>query len=143
MALSLFSNDFFNDPFFGMALQPRVSGVRDHIVRGFGAVDLRENDDSYSVEMDTPGLDVENIKVEVEDNLLTISGERTADRGEEGSNYFERSVGKFRRSFRMMDNVDTNNLSASMDRGVLKVTIPKVEPEEPRVRSIPITSNSN
>lgn len=141
MSLSLFTNDFFNDPFFGMTLQPHLSGGRNHVVRGFGAVDLREDDDSYSVEMDTPGMDVGDIKVEIEDNVLTISGERTSERREDSSNYFERSFGKFRRSFRLMDNADTNNLEATMNRGVLRISVPKIAPEEPRVRTIPITNN--
>ena len=71
-----------------------------------------------------------DIKGEVRDsNLLTISGERNSEVEDEGSNYYERSFGRFSRSFRLLNNADSNNLSASMNRGVLSVRIPKISPD--------------
>ncbi len=87
--------------------------------------------------METPGLDVSDIKVKVEDgNVLIISCERNSE--EEGNNYYEGNFGRFSRSFRLVNNADSNNLSANMNRGVLSVIIPKISPDPPNVREINI-----
>ena len=147
MALSLFGNSIMNDGFFGSSLgwglpvqfRRQESMIDRSIFRSLGAVDVNETEEEYRVTMDTPGLDVNDIKVEVHDgNLLTISGERNSEVEDDGSNYYERSFGRFSRSFRLLNNADSNNLSASMNRGVLSVRIPKISPDPPSVRQINI-----
>jgi HSP20 family protein len=150
MALSLFNTDYHDlfGPFFERheleAARRAVSGRSMRGFGSFGAVDLLQDSDSYTLTMDTPGLDVDDVKVQVHDgNLLTVSGERSSERTEEGSNYYERSYGKFSRSFRLLDNADTSGLSAEMNRGVLTITVPKREPDPPSVVDVPITSTSS
>lgn len=149
MALSLFNTDYdLFGPFFDRQhLLPSQRGVSGSSMRrfgSFGAVDLLQDTDSYTLTMDTPGMDVQDVKVQVHDgNLLTISGERSSERNEEDSNYYERSYGKFSRSFRLQDNADTSGLSAEMDRGVLTITVPKREPDPPSIVDVPITSTSS
>lgn len=150
MALSLFNTDYHDlfGPFFERhqleAARRAVSGRSMRGVGSFGAVDLLQDSDSYTLTMDTPGLDVDDVKVQVHDgNLLTVSGERSSERTDEGSNYYERSYGKFSRSFRLLDNADTSGLSAEMNRGVLTITVPKREPDPPSVVDVPITSTNS
>ena len=150
MALSLFNTDYHDlfGPFFDrhhlLPSQRAFSGSSMRGVGSFGAVDLLQDSDSYTLTMDTPGLDVDDVKVQVHDgNLLTVSGERSSERTEEGSNYYERSYGKFSRSFRLLDNADTSGLSAEMNHGVLTITVPKREPDPPSIVDVPVTSTSS
>ena len=147
MALSLFGNSIMNDGFFGSSLgwslplqfRQQESMVDRNIFGSLAAVDVNETEGEIRLTMDTPGVDVSDITVEVEDgNVLRISGERNSEVEDDGSNYYERSFGRFSRSFRLVNNADSNNLSASMNRGVLSVRIPKISPDPPNVREINI-----
>jgi HSP20 family protein len=106
------------------------------------AVDLVEADDHYLLQADLPGLTEEDVKVEVEDGVLTISGERKNEHRENGRGWHrvERTYGTFRRSFTLPDGVDADRIEASFDRGVLSVRVPK--PEERKPRRIEITSGN-
>lgn len=144
MALSLFATPFFDG--FGSQSSlfefPRLSH-ESVMSRGMGAVDLTETDEHYKVTMDAPGMSQSDIKVQVRDgNVLTISGERSSQREEGDSNYYERTFGTFSRSFRLYDNADINALTAQMDNGVLTVSIPKREPDPPSVVDVQVTSSS-
>lgn len=91
------------------------------------AVDIEELPGNFLVTLDAPGLDKEDIKVEVKDSTLTISGERKREEREEKPGYtrYERSHGTFQRSFTLPETVDAKAVNASYDNGVLKVTLPK------------------
>lgn len=93
------------------------------------SVNTREGDYAYHVEVDLPGVKKEDIKVEVKDNRLSISGERKTKEEVKEDEYYrvESSYGKFERSFMLPDNVDAENVSASCDDGVLEVVLPKKE----------------
>ncbi|MDG6778745.1 Hsp20/alpha crystallin family protein [Thiomicrorhabdus sp. zzn3] len=93
------------------------------------SVNTREGDYAYHVEVDLPGVKKGDIKVEVKDNRLTISGERKTKEEVKEDEYYrvESSYGKFERSFTLPDNVDAENVSASCADGVLEVVLPKRE----------------
>jgi HSP20 family protein len=97
-------------------------------------MDLVEAEDHFVLKADLPGLDESDVNIEVQDGTLTISGERKAEheQRERGWYRIERSFGSFSRSLTLPDRVDPDGISASFDRGVLEVRIPKPEEHKPR-----------
>jgi HSP20 family protein len=102
--------------------------------RWIPAMDLVETDEHFVLKADLPGLAEEDVNVEVEDNVLTVSGERNAEHEDKREGYVrvERSYGAFRRSLTLPEGVDPEGVSASFDKGVLEVRIPKPEERKPR-----------
>ncbi len=92
-------------------------------------VDTYEKDDAIVVNAELPGVNKEDISVDVKNNILTISGERKHEEDVNEDKYFrkERFYGKFQRSFTLPDNVDSEKVDAAYKDGVLEVTIPKTE----------------
>jgi HSP20 family protein len=105
-------------------------------------VDLVEAEDHFVLKADLPGLSEEDVTIEVQDGTLAISGERSAEheQRERGWYRIERSFGSFRRSLTLPDGVDAEAISASFDRGVLEVRIPK--PAERKPRRVQISAGS-
>jgi len=93
-------------------------------------VDISEDDKSIYIEADLPGVKKEDLKVTVEDNLLTIRAERRAESTESRKNYYrtERVFGSMTRSFTLGENVNKDAIEAHFSDGVLKLVLPKVEP---------------
>lgn len=91
-------------------------------------VDIEETDKEYVVKADLPGMNEKDIKVEVNDNILTISGSRTEKREEKNKNYhrIERFSGSFCRSFEIPREIDANKAKAEYKNGVLSIVLPKV-----------------
>ncbi len=91
------------------------------------AVDLTENEKSYSVTAELPGLEPDAIQVKVSNGTLTISGEKTEQKEEHDTSHHlsERRWGSFQRSIRMPENVDTDKIDAKFSNGVLTIQIPK------------------
>jgi HSP20 family protein len=108
------------------------------------AMDLVEADDHFVLKADLPGLAEDDVAIEVQDNVLTISGSREAEheRQEQGFYRLERSYGSFSRSLTLPDGVDADKVEAGFDRGVLEVRIPKPEERKPRRISI-ASANGN
>ncbi len=98
------------------------------------SADIHERENEYEVTMDLPGLDRDDIKVTIRENLLTIEGERKQERTEEESDFHleERRYGNFKRSFRLSKAVDAQKIRAGYTNGVLTLTIPKSEESKPR-----------
>lgn len=98
------------------------------------SVDISETEDELIVSADLPGLNKEDIKVNVQNNVLTFSGERKQETKSEGSNYhrLERSYGFFSRSFTLPATVKTDEIKAAYKDGVLRLTLPKAEEAKPR-----------
>ena len=90
--------------------------------------DIRETDDAFVLQGDIPGLTQKDLEVRVEDGVLSVSGERPQPAAEVRFSRRERPHGKFRRSFRLGDTVDDENVKASYAGGVLELTLPKREP---------------
>lgn len=100
------------------------------------AMDLSETANGFVLRADLPGLDRDDVSIEVKDNVLTISGERRDEQEDERKGYYrvERAYGSFSRSLSMPRGVDPESVSAEFDKGVLEVRIPKpAEPESHRV----------
>ncbi len=99
-------------------------------------VDVRETSDEVLVQAELPGLTKDDVEVQVEHGVLTISGEKTqgVEQGKEGADYHlvERSYGRFQRSFTLPRSVDADKVAASFENGVLNVSLPKVAAAKPR-----------
>jgi HSP20 family protein len=102
--------------------------------RWLPAMDVVETDEHFVLKADLPGLTEEDVDIEVEENVLTVSGERKADHEDTREGYVrvERSYGSFRRSLTLPKGVDAEAVSASFDNGVLEVRIPKPAERKPR-----------
>lgn len=86
-----------------------------------------ETEDAYTVEIDVPGYDRDDVEVTLEQGILSISGERSSELEEKNGTYHlrERSLGRFTRSFSLPRSVNAESLTASLDNGVLRVELPK------------------
>ena len=104
------------------------------VQRWVPAMDLVESDDHFLLKADLPGLSEDDVAIEFQDGVLTISGSREAERErkEQGWYRLERSYGSFSRSLTLPDGVDADKVEAKFDRGVLEVRIPKPEESKPR-----------
>uniref|UniRef100_A0A6V7QWZ8 SHSP domain-containing protein n=1 Tax=Ananas comosus var. bracteatus TaxID=296719 RepID=A0A6V7QWZ8_ANACO len=101
---------------------------------------LEGDPEAHVFQADLPGLKKEEVKVEVEEgNVLRISGERTREQEEKTDTWHrvERSSGKFLRSFRLPDNAKTDEVKATMENGVLTVTVPRRSRQEARGQARP------
>jgi len=96
--------------------------------------DLTEDGDDMVMRLDLPGISEEDVAVEVEGNVLTVSGERRDEREKQDGEVFrlERSFGKFSRSFTIPEATDPDAIRGSFDRGVLELRIPKPAEQKPR-----------
>ena len=128
----LFST-FFDNP-TSAGGEGNGGGVR----RWVPAMDLVETADHFVLRADLPGMSEEDVTIEVEDRVLTISGERKAEHetSKEGYHRVERAFGSFSRSLTLTEGVDAEAVTASFDRGVLEIRIPKPEQRKPRKISI-------
>ncbi len=96
-------------------------------------VDITENDDQFTLELDLPGIDKKEVKINFNDNVLTVSGERRVEKFDNvASQYVERSYGKFYRRFSFPARVNPDNIKAAYEHGVLTVTVPKAEEMKPK-----------
>ena len=106
--------------------------------RWMPAMDLVESADHFVLRADLPGMGEDDVQIELEDGTLTVSGERKSEHEEreEGFHRVERSFGAFSRSLTLPKGIDGDAVSASFDRGVLEIRIPKPETQKPRRISI-------
>lgn len=97
-------------------------------------VDIKETADALVISAELPGIDKKAVTIGIEENVLTISGERSFSRDEKKEDFhrIERVYGTFSRSFTLPRNVKADATKASFDHGVLTVTIPKAEESKPR-----------
>jgi HSP20 family protein len=102
--------------------------------RWIPAMDLVETEDEFVLRADLPGLTENDVNIELEDNVLSISGERKAEHEERKEGYYrvERASGSFSRSLTLPEGVDPEQVRAQFDNGVLEVRIPKPEERKPR-----------
>jgi HSP20 family protein len=129
-------NTFFEQPAPGRG----NGGAR----RWMPAMDLVETADHYVLRADLPGLSDEDVNVQLEDNMLTISGERKAEHesNQEGYYRLERAFGAFSRSLTLPDGVEPDGVQAHFDRGVLEIRIPKPAQKKPRQVQITLGKRS-
>jgi len=103
------------------------------------AADIYDTKDDYVVKLEIPGLSKEDVKVEVENDTLSVSGERKSDNGvkKDEIHWSEIHNGKFYRAFRLPKNIDAKKINASMKDGILELKVPKPEVKKPQ--NIPIS----
>ncbi len=119
---------------FGSFLEPPTTGAATAGRQWIPAMDLVEREDHFVLRADLPGVREEDVKIELEDTVLTVSGERLTEREErrEGYHRIERATGAFRRSLTLPEGVDAESIKASFETGVLEITIPKPQQRQPQ-----------
>jgi HSP20 family protein len=102
--------------------------------RWMPAMDLLETDDHFVLRADLPGMTEDDVSIELEDTTLTVSGQRKAahEERQEGAYRVERAFGSFSRSLTLPQGVDPEAVTASFDKGVLEVRVPKPEQRKPK-----------
>ena len=98
------------------------------------AVDVYEDDHQVTLKIEVPGIDEKDIDVRLENNTLTVTGERRLEKEEKEENYrrVERQYGSFTRTFTLPTTVDAEKVSATYDKGVLKIALPKKAEAKPK-----------
>ena len=93
------------------------------------AVDIKEEKDKFTLKVDLPGIDKNDITISMEKGVLSVQGARVEEKKEESTNYYrvERVSGKFFRRFSLPQTADEERISANLSKGVLEITIPKKE----------------
>jgi HSP20 family protein len=127
------------DRLFGAVFDSHTGATRV-ARRWIPAVDLVEENDEFLLRADLPGVAEQDVKVELDHNVLTISGERKAQSEERKDGYYrlERASGNFARSLRLPEGVDAAGIKANFDNGVLEVRVPK--PVSSKPHRVPITA---
>ncbi len=108
------------------------------------AMDLVETESDFVLKADLPGMSESDVHIEVEDNILTISGERKSETEDRKAGYYrvERSFGSFRRGLTLPEGVDPESVKATFVNGVLEVTVPKPAQQVPRKVQISVGADS-
>ena len=118
-----------------------VQKVRRDVITpfsGFGRMDLHENDKSYEMKVDIPGMKKEDIKLTTEENKLVIEGERKDEKKDDKCHFVERHFGSFHREVCLPVNAEMDKISASYENGVLSVSVPKKEEVKPTKKQITV-----
>lgn len=130
----------FYDPF--TALQREIDRLFDDFTRSWPAaaatpdltprMDVSETDKEIEITAELPGLQEKDVQVNVADNILTIKGEKRAEKEEKDKNFrsIERSYGSFSRTLELPEGIDADAIKATIANGVLKVTVPKPAPAQ-------------
>ncbi len=104
------------------------------------AVDIVEQNDAYILKAELPGMEKDDVKITLENNLLTIRGEKKNELEKKEGNYhrIERSYGSFERSFTIPGTIQPNNIDAHYANGILTLTLPKSEEAKPRTIDVKV-----
>jgi HSP20 family protein len=142
------------DPFRGLtSLQDQVNRLFDNTHEGRGgqadlatwapAVDIYEGENELIAKVDLPGVSESDIDLRVENNMLTIRGERKFEKSVNEENYLrvERAYGSFTRTFSLPNTVNPDAINATYNQGVLTVHIPKREESKPKQVKINVSGN--
>jgi HSP20 family protein len=108
-------------------------------------MDIAETDAAYELTAELPGMRQEDIDIQLDDNVLTLSGEKKSDHegGDKNVYRVERSYGSFQRRFTLPADVEADKAEARFKDGVLRLTLPKAEVAKSNVRKIQVTSSSS
>lgn len=139
------------DPFW--AFHRDMNRLFDDFTRGFGTVpsaagnggsdpklDIKETEKAFEIAAELPGVDEKDVEVTLADNVLTIKGEKRAEKEEKDKNYvvMERSYGAFERAIPLPVEVDESKVAATFIKGVLNVTLPKSKAAEAKTTKIEV-----
>src|SRR5262249_35225919 len=129
---------------FGAFFYPQAAaGPNGARRRWTPAMDLVEEDDHFVLRADLPGVGEDDVKVELEDNVLTVSGARHTQHEDRKDGYYrvERASGRFSRSLTLPEGVDAAAIQARLEHGVLEVRVPKPEERKPHRIAIEVGAN--
>jgi HSP20 family protein len=117
-----------------------ATGRRASLRSWIPAMDVSESDNEYVLKADLPGLSEGDVNVELDDNVLRISGERKSEHEQRKNGYHrvERAFGRFSRSLRLPEGVSAEGIQANFDKGVLEVHIQKPEQHKPQKVAISV-----
>ena len=106
-------------------------------------VDIFETDNALILKADVPDVDIKGVDIQIENGTLTLKGERKFEKDEKNKGYhrIERSYGSFVRYFTLPETVDTENVQADYNNGVLTVTLPKKEVAKPKSIKVQVSNN--
>lgn len=134
-----------HEPFRDLGLQSDVERLFNSMLGNGGrlpatagafapALDVEESEDGFTLVIELPGVSPEDVEITLEENVLTVSGERSfyADKEAEGFRRVERSFGRFHRAVRLPDRVAGDQVEADYRDGLLTITVPKAEEAKPR-----------
>lgn len=124
----------FNLPDLTPSSEPRALRAFEHMPK----VEVKENGKAYSVTVELPGLDEKDVKVQVEDDVLTITGEKHVEQTNDKTHYSERSYGSFTRAFTLPADADRNGIGATFAKGVLTLQIAKTATPPAEVKQVAI-----
>ena len=147
--IPFFDRDNFLTPFDKMFDQmveaqfPEMTksvGVKPYQGSAYPKVNVYEYEDKVGIVAEIPGLDKKQLSVEVEEGVLTISGDKHAIHEEDGATVLRRELkaSSFNRSFELGEQLDGDNISANFKDGILSISVPKVEPEKPKRHTVKI-----
>ncbi|HCI55828.1 MAG TPA: Hsp20/alpha crystallin family protein [Bacteroidales bacterium] len=123
---NLFDDDFLA-PFFSPLFSTSYSSLP--------AVNIKEDDKQYTLDVAVPGIDKKDLKIEIEDDILTISSEQKEEKEENRQDYKRRefSYSSFSRSFTLPENVNKEKIEANYKDGILSVVLPKTHEEKSKI----------
>ena len=132
----------FDDFFGGSGLAPFNGGLMEQYGAFNPRVDVTENEKEIKVAAELPGLDEKDVEVVLSNDMLTISGEKKAEKEDKGENYYrmERSYGSFQQVIPLSTEVEADKVEATFKNGVLQITLPKLHPGETAKKKIQIKS---
>jgi len=118
------------DDFFGLSRRKMDLQNFDWTPR----VNVEEKDDRFEITMEVPGMKKEEIDIDVQDDVLTIRGEKRFEKESTDRNFHicERSYGTFQRAFTLPENVRADDIEAEYKDGILRLALPRVEPQKPK-----------
>ena len=133
-------NRLFEDFFGGFPLAERETGPGWAPAAFTPRVDVSETDTEVKVSAELPGMDEKDIAVELQDDVLTLRGEKKSEQEEKGKNWFrrEQSYGSFHRAIELPAGVDAGKAKAQFKKGVLTFVAPKRPEEQARRKTVPI-----
>ena len=148
--IPFFDRDTFLTPFDKMfdsiveSQYPDITksvGVKPYAGSAYPKVNVYEYDEKVGIVAEIPGLDKKQLNVEVEEGILTISGEKHNTFEDDGAKVLRRELkqSSFKRSFELGEQLDGDNIDARFKDGVLTVSIPKIEPEKPKKTFVKIS----
>jgi len=132
-------NRLFDDFFRGFDVEP-FTELEARFARFTPSIDVREDDEAFTVRAEIPGIAEKDIEVQVTDDTITIKGEKKEEQEDKGKDYYcmERSYGSFHRTIRMPVTVNREAVDASFKNGVLTVKLPKIGEAQSKTKKIPI-----
>ena len=148
--IPFFDRDSFLTPFDKMFDQMvesqfpevvRQVGIKPYGNTAYPKVNVYEYDDKVGIVAEIPGLDKKQLNVEVEDGILTISGDKHSAFESEGAKVLRKELkeSSFKRQFELGELLDGDNISANFKDGILSIDVPKTEPEKPKKKFVKIS----